>query len=123
MPLDIAGGSMRVRSFLLALLLRGLFDQPHHLLFQIVDPLEQLIGLGSLELFALFQLVLERLDEIRFGSVVPWEVGLDLLLERAVGDVLVRPLGVARVLGGASASASASASWPAAWGCAGMDSP
>lgn len=121
MPLDIAGGSMRVRSFLLALLLRGLFDQPHHLLFQIVDPLEQLIGLGSLELFALFQLVLERLDEIRFGSVVPWEVGLDLLLERAVGDVLVRPLGVARVLGGASASASAS--WPAAWGCAGMDSP
>jgi hypothetical protein len=119
MPLDVARGSMSIRSFLLALVfLRSLLDQPHYFLFQIVNPLEQLIRFGSLELFALLQLILERLDKVGFGSVVPWEVGLDLLLERAIGDVLVGPLGVARVLGEAEALASAEAArghrerWP-----------
>jgi hypothetical protein len=73
-------------------------DQPDNLFFETDNPPEKLVRLVALKLFAFFQLAIESLKEFLFSGIVPWEVAFDLLFQRAVGNVLVSPLGVERVL-------------------------
>jgi len=98
--LHVSGSSVRaiLVTFFVLIVVVNASDKLDHLLLERHDPPEQLIRLVPLEALALLQLLVERLEELLLGRVGPGQVGLDLLLERPVRDVLVRPLRVERVL-------------------------
>lgn len=76
----------------------SLFDETLDFVFELTDLVHQLIRLVSLERLAFRELVLQRADKVCFGGIVPRQVGLDLLFETAIVNVLICPLGIEGVL-------------------------
>lgn len=93
-PLDVPGRTVCavLVTFFVLVIVVDASDKLDHLFLKRNDALEQLIRLVPLEALALLQLLVQGLEELLLGSVGPGEVGLDLLLERSVRDVLVCPL-------------------------------